>query len=857
MCLAETLLRVPDKRTADELIRDKLGRLGWNEERPGEGPLLLNAPTWGLLLTGKLVSWRDELTDDPLSLIKNLIARAGEPVVRAAVRQAMQIMARQFVVGETISEALANVEAARGAGYTHSFDMLGEAARTRSDADDYFNAYADAIRELGNVARAGDPYQNPGISIKLSALHPRYEPQKAAQVLQELLPRLHELARSASSRNLSLTIDAEESDRLMLSLRLFEELAKAADLQGWTGLGLAVQAYQKRALHVIDWLRVLASFHGCRIGVRLVKGAYWDTEIKVAQQNGVSDYPVFTRKAATDVSYLACARRLLAARSGIYPQFATHNIATFAAILELAGDTSGFEFQKLYGMGDALYQDVMEEQPLGVRCRVYAPVGRYRELMPYLVRRILENGANSSFVHRISDPSVPLESLVADPIAMVATPYVRNPNVPPPPRLFLDRNNSTTLDLADEIVQEEIAAAVARARQATPHPDTTQAPDHLRVVVEPCDTRRIVGSVSEAEDLLEEALFAAYGSADSWRLQAVDDRAVCLERAADLMEKRFRDLVVLCAREAGKTQPDAVAEVREAVDFCRYYAVRARRDLATVRLPGPTGEANALTYHGRGVFACISPWNFPLAIFTGQVSAALVAGNAVVAKPAEQTPLAASAAVAILHEAGVPGNVLRLVPGPGETTGARLVSDARIAGVVFTGSVETARAINAALAARPGPIIPFIAETGGQNAMIVDSSALPEQVVADVLTSAFQSAGQRCSSLRLLFLQQDIAPRVVKLLQGAMHELNLGDPALAGTDVGPVIDSEAKEHLLQYIGNLKRKGRLIAEAPLPHGLEHGHYVAPVAVEIGIEDIPSREVFGPGPARHAVRGRKTG
>jgi RHH-type proline utilization regulon transcriptional repressor/proline dehydrogenase/delta 1-pyrroline-5-carboxylate dehydrogenase len=823
MCLAEALLRIPDAATADALIRDKLAGTEWDAR--GDDGLLVNAATWGLMLTGTLAAWREGPGDAAPSVLRRLVARAGEPVVRTAIRQAMKIMAEQFIAGETIEQAIERAAARERLGYRYSYDMLGEAARTAADAGRYLAAYEAAIDAVGAAAPKDRPIeQRPGVSIKLSALHPRFEVAQEQRVHAELAPRIAALCRRAAAAGIPVTIDAEEADRLELTLDLFERLARGSDTAGWDGLGLAVQAYQRRAIHVCDWLVALATAARRRLMVRLVKGAYWDTEIKLCQVLGLDDYPVFTRKAATDLSYIACAQTLLAAGPRVFAQLATHNSHSAASVLELAAGRTDFEFQKLQGMGDALYEQLVPAS--AIACRVYAPVGGHRDLLAYLVRRLLENGANSSFVHQVGDPDTPLERLVADPLDAVSPRYLPNPRVPRPRNLFPDRRNSAGLDLSDRAVLARLAERIANDRR-----------DGL---VPPRDA-------GEAE--VDAAVRTAAASWRAWDARPADERAKCLERAADALEAAMDELVSLCVREAGKTLPDAVAEVREAVDFCRYYAARGRIEFgAPQALPGPTGESNRLELGGRGVFACISPWNFPLAIFTGQVAAALMAGNAVVAKPAEQTPLIAARAIALLHGAGVPPQSLRLVTGAGETTGAALVGHPAIAGVVFTGSFETARTINRALAARDGPIVPFVAETGGLNAMVVDSSALPEQVVADTITSAFQSAGQRCSAARLLLVQAEAAPRILELLAGAMAELVVGDPALPETDVGPVIDAQAKAALDSHIARLRTVGRLVGEAP--QSAIAGHFVAPIAIEIALGELPQREVFGP--VLHVVR-----
>jgi len=846
MCLAEALLRIPDAETADALIRDKLAGTQW-ESDGADGGLLLNAATWGLMLTGTLTAWAADAGEDPGTIVRRLVGRAGEPFVRGAIRQAMKIMAEQFIVGETIDGAIERAAPREALGYRFSYDMLGEAARNERDAGHYFAAYEAAIDAVGGAADSSVAIEaRPGISIKLSALHPRYEVAQERRVFGELLPRLEALAERAAGAGITVTLDAEEADRLELSLELFERLARAPSLAGWDGLGLAVQAYQRRAIHVCDWLAALAADARRRLMVRLVKGAYWDTEIKLAQVLGLDDYPVFTRKQATDVSYIACAQALFGAGERIFPQFATHNSHSVATVLECAGGRRDFEFQKLHGMGDALYDALVPES--GIACRVYAPVGGHRDLLAYLVRRLLENGANSSFVHQVGDPDTPLARLVADPIEALPRPYGPHPRVPKPRLLLPDRLNSRGVDLSDRAVLARLTQRIAADRAAA------RADPGARAITEPADRRRIVGSVRDATAAeLDESVRTAAGTWRRWDETPAEDRARAFERAADLLEDATDELISLCVREAGKTLPDAVAEVREAADFCRYYAVRGRADFAVpLALPGPTGEANSLALAGRGVFACISPWNFPLAIFTGQVTAALMAGNAVVAKPAEQTPLIAARAVELLHAAGVPREVLRLVPGTGEAVGAPLVRHPLVAGVVFTGSYETARAINQALAARDGPIVPFIAETGGLNAMVVDSSALPEQVVADTLASAFQSAGQRCSSSRILLVQDDAASRILEMLAGAMAELVVGDPSRPETDVGPVIDADAKGTLETHVARLRAKGRVLASVPLPESAKHGTFVVPVAIEVDLANLPEREVFGP--VLHVVRYR---
>ena len=777
MCVAEALLRIPDPETADALLRDKLAAGNWSTA---------SAADWALMLTGTLVRWHDEP-----STLKNLISRLGEPVVRTAVKQAMRILAGQFVLGETIERATAR--AAERPRYRFSYDMLGEAARTADDAARYFKLYSQAIK----TARAPD-----GVSVKLSALHPRFEEAKRSRVLHELLPKLQQLAELAERRGIGLTIDAEESERLELTLDILEAVPFA---------GLAVQAYQKRALPVCEWLIELGRAQKRRIPVRLVKGAYWDGEVKRAQQLGMPDYPVFTRKSSTDVSYVACARALLSAPEAIDPAFATHNCRTLATILELA-EPGQFEFQKLFGMGDALYQIVLGDHP-DVQCRVYAPVGSFTDLLPYLVRRLLENGANTSFVHQIADPGVPLEVLVADPMNEPAEP---DPRIPLPRDLYPDRKNSLGMDLSVRRTLDSLKAHITA--------DGALAP------VEPTSPQELDFSLARAAEAFE-----------SWSRTPAAQRAALLERAADVLENHTVELVSLVVREGRRTCGDAVAEVREAADFCRYYALQAKQKFEKpLSLSGPAGERNELGLYGRGVFACISPWNFPLAIFTGQVAAALAAGNCVIAKPAEQTPRTGLRALELFYEAGIPADVACAAIGDG-SLGARLVADARIAGVAFTGSVETARLINKSLSEREGPIVPLIAETGGVNAMLVDSSALPEQVVDDTVVSAFQSAGQRCSAQRILFVEAGNAPRTLELLRGALAELKVGDPADPDTDIGPVIDAEARDALRRHIENLKKFSKIIGEAIAPAA---GNYIAPIAFQLKLEELPRTEVFGP-------------
>ncbi|TXH80782.1 MAG: bifunctional proline dehydrogenase/L-glutamate gamma-semialdehyde dehydrogenase PutA [Pseudoxanthomonas sp.] len=865
MCVAEALLRIPDQDTADKLIRDKLGDADWEKHLGQSDSVLVNASTWGLMLTGKLVNLNDLTRADVPGAFKRLVGRVGEPVIRLAVRQAMRIMGHQFVMGRTIDEALARSRKGGNADYRYSFDMLGEGALTTKDAARYLEAYRQAIHAIGRTGPFADVFAAPSISIKLSALHPRYEHAKRARVMKELAPAILELAQLAKSYGIGFTIDAEEADRLELSLDLIEATFSDASLDGWEGYGLAVQAYQKRTPYVIDFLADLARRVGRRMPVRLVKGAYWDAEIKRAQIDGHPGYPVFTRKPNTDVSYLANARRMLDQGDALYPMFATHNAQTIAAIRSIAQGRP-YEHQKLHGMGDDLYAEVVPKHRLDIPCRVYAPVGSHEDLLPYLVRRLLENGANSSFVNRITDENVAIEDLVRDPVQTVsAFDAIPHPRIPLPVDLFRsqpapiqnsDRDNSMGANLANDndlrALAERVNAAVKPWLAAPLVPGAVVSSTALPVT-NPADRRQTVGEWQPADSgTVEKALANAVAAQPAWDRTPAASRAAILEHAAHLLEQRMADYIALCVKEAGKTIPDSVAEVREAVDFLRYYAAQARAQFgAPEQLPGPTGESNQLQLQGRGVFVCISPWNFPLAIFLGQVSAALAAGNSVIAKPAEQTNLIGHAAVKLLHEAGVPEVVLQFLPGDGATVGAALTQDPRVAGVAFTGSTETARAINRALAGREsGPIATLIAETGGQNAFIADSSALPEQLVKDAMGSAFTSAGQRCSAARVLFVQDDIADKVMTMLAGAMDELKIGDPGLLSTDVGPVIDADALKILEDHAARMAKEARLIKQANAGEDTAHGTFFAPRAWELTSLDQLHREIFGP--ALHVVR-----
>ncbi len=851
MVLAEALLRVPDAATADRLIEDKLAAGRWLDGDIKSTSLLVSASAWTLGVAARII----HPGETPETILDTVVKRLGLPALRTATRQAMRLIGSHFVLGQTIDEALAR---ARGhAEFRYSFDMLGEGARTAADAEAYFDAYANAIDAIGASAGNAVWPARPGISVKLTALHPRFEAISRERVLAELPPRVIELARMAKARALSFTIDAEEADRLELSLDVIDAVLGDPSLRGFDGFGLAVQAYQKRALAVIDWVEAAATAFGSRLTVRLVKGAYWDTEVKRAQERGLADYPVFTRKAMTDLCYMACVKKLLAARERIFPQFATHNALTVASVIEDAGGVDGYEFQRLHGMGEALYDALLTELPEAA-CRVYAPVGGHRDLLAYLVRRLLENGANSSFVSVAADRSVPIEEILRRPQSAIAAPRdARNRKIPLPRDLYRpERQNSAGIEFGDraslDALVAEVRSATNAATEAAPLVDGIALPGIERPVTSPIDGH-VVGAVREGDQaIVHAAMAAAAAGFPAWAATPCEERAAALERAAGLLEDHRGELLALLQNEGGKTLDDALAELREAVDYCRYYAAQARMSLSSQPLPGPTGESNLLRYRGRGVFVCISPWNFPLSIFLGQVCAALVAGNAVVAKPAEQTPLVAARAVALLHQAGVPATALHLVPGDG-TIGAGLVADARTAGVCFTGSTEVGRAINQALAAKRGPIVPLIAETGGINAMIVDATALPEQVIDDVITSAFRSTGQRCSALRLLCLQDDIAEPMLEMLVGAARELKIGDPRDPSTHVGPVIDADAKQKLESWIAGMAHAGRLRFRADRPADLAAGGiYVVPAIVALDRARELKEEVFGP--VLHVVRWR---
>lgn len=858
MCLAEALMRIPDKRTADALIRDKMAGANWQRHMGKSQSVLVNASTWGLLLTGRVVRVDPGVDGRPESVWKRLVSRAGEPVIRAAMYRAMAIMGRQFVLGRSIGEALDNGRPYRQQGYTYSFDMLGEAAMTRADAERYFAAYRDAINAVGAADNIAD-VPAMGVSIKLSALHPRYERAQEARVHRELVQTVLELVRYARERDVALTIDAEEMDRLEISLEVFETVFTHADCQRWGKLGMVIQAYSKRALPALCWLAALGQENGTEIPVRLVKGAYWDTEIKHSQQLGLKGYPVFTRKEATDTSYLACLRFLMSDQSkgGIYPQLASHNAHTVAAVLYMARQSKrDFEFQRLHGMGDALYNGILKHHKVPVR--IYAPVGAHKDLLPYLVRRLLENGANSSFVHRLVDAATPVEDLVQHPVSVLEQhSQFSNPRIPLPLNIYGPaRCNSEGVNLA---VLGELGPFQAQLDKYSKTVWTAAAiingdsrrEGSAQAVAVPHRLGEQVGEVYWATpELAAAAMDVAARGFKGWNETAAETRARCLEKFADLLEQNTPELIAICCREAGKTLQDGIDEIREAVDFCRFYANQAREKFgeATI-LPGPTGESNELYLEGRGVFFCISPWNFPLAIFTGQIMAALAAGNSVIAKPAEQTSLVATRAVELMLQAGFPPSVIQLLPGDGATLGQAIIADERCVGVAFTGSSATARIINRQLAARDGIIPQLIAETGGQNAMIVDSTALPEQVIRDVVQSAFASAGQRCSALRVLYLQRDVADRMEEVLAGAMAELHVGDPARHSTDVGPVIDRDALDLLETHARELRGGFRLIAKAPAPVESD-GYFMAPIAYEISSMKDLKQENFGP--VLHVVR-----
>ncbi|EJL6665226.1 bifunctional proline dehydrogenase/L-glutamate gamma-semialdehyde dehydrogenase PutA [Vibrio cholerae] len=861
MCLAEALMRIPDAETADAFIKDRLGVADWKSHLKNSDSVFVNASTWGLMLTGKVIGLADGDTASPVQAVNRLVNKLTEPVIRKAMHQAMKIMGHQFVLGRTIEEAQKNGRPMRDKGYTYSFDMLGEAALTSADAHKYFKDYLMAIEAVGRDKYGLETSPAPSVSIKLSALHPRYQVANADRVMTELYSTLIQLLERAKELDVAITIDAEEADRLELSLHLFEKLYRSDTLRGWGKFGLVVQAYSKRALPVLVWLTALAKEQGDLIPVRLVKGAYWDSEIKMSQQRGFIGYPVYTRKEATDVSYLACARFLLSesVRGNLFPQFASHNAQTVTAIAVMA-QHKDFEFQRLHGMGDALYHHAKAAYQQSVR--IYAPVGSHKDLLPYLVRRLLENGANSSFVHRLVDSRCPVGALTQHPVDMLlAFETLNNRKIPLPTEIFAERKNSLgiNIDIESEAkpFEARIHAWLDKKWQAAPiigghsyYESMIKADHSAEPVTTPYDRRIQVGQVFHANlDHVSAAIDSAQHAFPTWNALDAKERASKLDALADLLELHMPELVALCHQEAGKTIHDSIDEVREAVDFCRYYAKQVDV-LGEFSVESFDGSTRRVSRQGRGVFVCISPWNFPLAIFLGQISAALVAGNTVIAKPAEQTSLIAYRAVELMQEAGFPAGTIQLLLGRGADIGSALTSHPAIAGVAFTGSTATAQRINQTLAQREAAPVPFIAETGGQNAMIVDSTALPEQVVRDVLRSAFASAGQRCSALRVLFVQQDIADRVITLIQGAMQELKVGVPYLHQTDVGPVIDEKAKQKLLAHIEHMSQTQKKIAQLTLGETCQHGDFVAPTAFEIDDIAVLSEEQFGP--ILHIVR-----
>ncbi len=857
MCLAEALLRVPDAETADALIAEKIASGDWADHRGKSDSLLVNASTWGLMLTGRIVQPPEDAERDPTGFVQRMVREAGEPVIRAAMMQAMRIMGGQFVMGRTIKEALKRGQRTvkKSEAASHSFDMLGEGARTLADAQRYFDSYANAIDEVGKAKTGSTPQTSDGVSVKLSALHPAYRAVRGERVHRELYPMVLQLAKQAAKANINFTLDAEEADRLVLSLQILQRLAQEKDLAGWTGLGLAVQAYQKRGEDVVRWLGELSRETQRRMMVRLVKGAYWDSEVKRAQMEGHPDYPVFTTKAATDVSYLACAKLLLETGPSVYPQFATHNAHTLAAVELMAkrAGRSDYEFQRLHGMGGALYKAAGRERSV----RVYAPVGAHQDLLPYLVRRLLENGANTSFVHSFLDEDVPPERIAADPYALLSASPGRHPRIPAPPNLYgAERLNSRGIDLSQREVRERLRGAVVAVDGAGPvaagpilaGQAITANGEEVRA---PADRGRVIGTVATSSD---DDIAVAYESASAfqpaWNAVGGAKRADLLEAMANAMEADADRLIAVLAREGAKTLDDCIAEVREAVDFCRYYALEAERKFAGPQpLQGPAGETNALELMGRGVFVCISPWNFPLAIFTGQIAAALAAGNTVIAKPAEQTPIVAFEAVKLFHAAGLPAEALHLMTGAGEV-GGKLTADPRCAGVAFTGSTNVAHIINRQLAAKDAAIAPLIAETGGLNALFCDTTALKEQVIDDVVMSGFRSAGQRCSALRILFLPHETADDIVETLIGAMEALIVGDPADPATDVGPIIDAEARQALQAHLNAIREQADNVFQVDVGNLAVKGTFFGPAIVELPSLDLIDKEVFGP--ILHVVR-----
>ena len=854
MCIAEALLRIPDADTADRLIADKITAAKWQDHVGTSDSLFVNASTWGLMLTGKILTMDDMATGNPTRLLGKLVSRAGEPVVRTAMRQAMKIMGHQFVVGRNIGEALKRAMKSTDLPYRYSFDMLGESALTAEDALRYLENYHEGIKSIANGPQvdAPDVFSAPGISVKLSALHPRYEYSHEDRVMAELVPAVLELAKHAKEVGIGLTIDSEEAHRLEMWLGIFERIYRDPALDGWEGFGVALQTYQRRGNDALRFLIELAADVGRRIPVRLVKGAYWDSEVKWAQEQGLSSYPVFTRKSHSDISYLAAARAALDAGDKIYAQFATHNAHTLASILHFAGSRRDYEFQRLHGMGEELYAEVVNPAKHDRPCRVYAPVGNHEDLLPYLVRRLLENGSNTSFVNKIADESIDVMDIVADPLELAARhDYAAHDRIPTPGDIFQpERDNSHGVNLPNRSVSRQLLADLEAASlkpiTAKPIIGGKEMNGKESPSVNPANTSEVIGMCHQAnEEQVDRAIDLSVAAQPAWDRLGGEERSTILNRAADLFEKHSDELLRLCVMEGGRSIPDSISELREAVDFMRYYGAQARKHYGEpIVMPGPTGERNTYSMRGRGVFIAISPWNFPLAIFTGQVTAALAAGNAVLAKPAAPTPLVAYRAVQLLHEAGVSPDVLHFIPGSGRLVGGRAVADPRVAGVVFTGSTEVAQTINQTLAHRDGPIGVLIAETGGQNAMFVDSSALPEQVVHDAIFSAFNSAGQRCSALRLLCVQEEIEPRTLDLLKGYMDELVIGDPRYLSTDVGPVIDDPSRVTLEAHVERMAQEQTLVHRCALPAETSIGTYFAPTLVEIDDISALKREEFGP-------------
>ena len=857
MCLAEALLRIPDKKTADDLIRDKILSGDWHTHTGKSDSLFVNATTWGLVLTGRLYNWKQLSNQNLLGVLKKITAKSGGAVIRASANYAMKILGRQFVMGRTMDEALKRAKELERKGYRYSYDMLGEAAMTADDAERYFRAYQEAIDTCGKMASGEQIECNPSVSVKLSAIYPRYEFSQKQGVLSTLVPRLLQLVEQAKQHNVGLTIDAEEADRLELSLDVFEAVFTDKKLANWSGLGLAVQSYQKRAPYVIAWLANVAKEQKKCIPLRLIKGAYWDSEIKVSQEQGFSGYPVFTRKGSTDVSFIACAKQIIDAGSHFYPQFATHNAYSVSAILEMMDGRKDFEFQCLHGMGQPLYDEIVGASKMNYPCRIYAPIGSHEDLLPYLVRRLLENGANTSFVNRIVDANTPIGELLSDPMAKTEKLAEKaHPCIPLPLNMFPDRKNSQGLDLTHIDELRQLQKGVKQALQQPWNATQLATEDMVKQneVRDPSNTNNIIGFVTNAnEQQVEQAIKTAHDAFAAWNTTPVDERAACLEKMADLIEEHRYSLLALLVREAGKTLDDAIAEYREAADFCRYYALSARKLMGEPQVfIGPTGEKNSMYLCGRGPIACISPWNFPLAIFIGQVSAALVSGNPVLAKPAEPTPLIANYAVTLFHQAGIPSAVLQYLPGRGSVVGAALIADLRVKGVMFTGSTETAQLISQTLVSRGGPIVPFVAETGGQNVMVVDSSALAEQVVDDVIHSAFYSAGQRCSALRVLYVQDVVADKIITMLKGAMDELHVGDPMLLATDIGPAIDENSVAILQQHVDAIQTEAKWMHQVTLKDACKKGTFFPPTAVEIAHINQLKKEVFGP--ILHIIRFR---